>query len=330
MIDFAHILSEAPDNFVIQDALARCVEVLSEHDKVLCAVSGGADSDVMLDMIIRCGGKEKTTFAFCDTGLEYDATKRHLTYLQDKYGIDIATLRPKKTIPASCREFGVPFWGKFASEMMYRLQFHGFQWEDEPFETLTVRYPGCKTALAWWCNVQKGNTTQFVIGRSPYLKEYIMSNPPQFRISNKCCEYAKKKAMHDFERAGNFDLVCTGVRKSEGGIRANAFKNCFTPQENGVDAFRPVFWLRDCDKECYCNHYGITHSRCYTEYGLCRTGCFGCPLGKRFEDELKSIEQFEPKLLKAANSIFADSYEYTRDYLRFREHMKTQNKSAKE
>ena len=93
-----------------------------------------------------------------------------------------------------------------------------------------------------------------------------------------------------------------------------------------MDHFRPIFWLRDTDKEEYCRHYDVTHSRCYTEYGLVRTGCFGCPFGKRFEEELASIEQYEPKLLKAANAIFKDSYEYTRAYLRFREEMKQSGK----
>ena len=206
--------------------------------------------------------------------------------------------------------------------MMYRLQLHDFQWEDEPFEVLIKKYPSCKTALAWWCNIAKGNTTQFTINRSPYLKEYIIQNHPTFRISNKCCDYAKKSPAHAFEKAGGFDLACIGIRQAEGGVRTNVYKNCFSQSENDIDRFRPVFWLRDSDKECYCKHYGVTHSRCYWEYGLQRTGCFGCPFGKRFEEELKIIDKYEPRLTKAANAIFGESYDYMRDYLKFRESMK--------
>lgn len=75
-------------------------------------------------------------------------------------------------------------------------------------------------------------------------------------------------------------------------------------------------------KKEYCEHYGVTHSKCYTQYGLVRTGCFGCLFGKRFEDELESMKQHEPKLLMAANNIFGESYDYTRRYLAFREEMK--------
>lgn len=106
-------------------------------------------------------------------------------------------------------------------------------------------------------------------------------------------------------------------------MRAATYKTCFTVKEGAADTFRPIFWLRDKDKDEYCSHYGVSHSRCYSEYGLTRTGCFGCPFGKRFEDELVAIEEYEPKLLLAANSIFGKSYEYTREYLEFRKQHKT-------
>lgn len=323
MIDAEKLIAESPDNFVIQNALLRCAEVIDSHNKIMCSVSGGADSDVMLDMIIRCGGKKKTTFVFFDTGLEYAATKEHIEYLEEKYQIEVVREKPTKPIPISCKEYGVPFWSKFASDMIYRLQKHGFQWEDEPYDVLMQRYPKCKTALVWWCGVKKGNTVQYTIDQVPYLKEYMVRNHPTFQISDKCCKYAKKSPAHNFERRGTFDLVCIGVRRSEGGVRANAYKNCFSEIASGADQFRPIFWLRDADKECYCEHYAIQHSRCYSEYGLKRTGCFGCPFGKTFEEELSVIEKYEPRLLNAATAIFGESYQYTRAFLDFRKEAKT-------
>lgn len=52
-----------------------------------------------------------------------------------------------------------------------------------------------------------------------------------------------------------------------------------------------------------------------------RTGCAGCPFGKDFENELKIIEEYEPKLYKAVNNIFGESYEYTRKFLEFRKEL---------
>lgn len=180
-ITFEKILEESPDNFIIRDALARCYEVVEDHKKIECSISGGADSDVMLDMLVRCGGKHKTDFYFFDTGLEYRATHDHLDYLEEKYGINIQRVHTKKSIPTCIKEYGAPFWSKFASEMIYRLQKHDFRWEDKPFDELYKQYPKCKTALEWWCNVSTGNTTQYIIARAPYLKEFMIAHPPHIQ-----------------------------------------------------------------------------------------------------------------------------------------------------
>ncbi len=38
---------------------------------------------------------------------------------------------------------------------------------------------------------------------------------------------------------------------------------------------------------------------------------------KNFEEELIAMRQYEPKLFKAVNVVFYDSYEYTRAYRKF-------------
>lgn len=320
------LVASAPDNFVIQNAIIRCYEIINSHNKIVCSISGGGDSDVMFDLMIRCGAKDKTDFVFFNTGLEYQATLQHLGFLEEKYGITIQRIRPKKPIPVSTREYGEPFWSKFASEMIHRLQLHNFKWEDRPFEELYQEYPKCKTALEWWCNVTRGNSTQYAIKRAPYLKEFMIQNPPDFKITSQCCTHTKKDTIHNIIAHGDYDLNCLGVRVAEGGVRAAALKTCFSPCAE-IDSFRPIFWFSDADKELYCEHYGVTHSKCYTEYGLIRTGCVVCPFGKRFEEELHVLEVYEPKLLKAANAVFRNSYAYTRAYLEFRE---TQKRKAAE
>jgi 3'-phosphoadenosine 5'-phosphosulfate sulfotransferase (PAPS reductase)/FAD synthetase len=149
------------------------------------------------------------------------------------------------------------------------------------------------------------------------LKEFMVANPPDFFISQKCCYYAKKRLVYDYIRDNDIDLSLSGVRKSEGGARANAYKTCFTAKDSGADEYRPIFWYLNETKRKYEESYDVTHSACYCEYDLDRTGCAGCPFGKYFEKELKVIEKYEPKLYKAVNNIFGKSYEYTRKYREF-------------
>lgn len=79
----------------------------------------------------------------------------------------------------------------------------------------------------------------------------------------------------------------------------------------------------------YEKHYDISHSKCYTKYGLERTGCAGCPFGRDFEYELEVIEKYEPKLFVAVNNIFGDSFEYIRKYREFCKEMDEKKKKNK-
>lgn len=256
----------------------------------------------------------KVEFVWFDTGLEYRATKEHLRFLEKKYNVKIKSYKAIKPIPTACKEYGQPFLNKYVSEMISRLQRHNFKWEDKPFEELYNEYPKCKVALQWWCNSNQSN--RFDISRNKYLKEFIIANPPTFKISNKCCKYAKKDVVHNLIKDNEYQLEINGVRKAEGGIRDIAYKTCF--DDDGVhDRYRPLFWYKQADKELYETYYGVTHSKCYSEYGLKRTGCAGCPFGRNFEFELDVIQKYEPKLYKAVMNIFGESYEYTRKYKEF-------------
>ncbi len=321
------LLESCPKNQTIGDNLVRAWSKInsSKYKNILCSISGGSDSDVMLDIVWRCDKDNKVTYVWFDTGLEYQATKEHLKYLEEKYNIKIHSYKAIKPIPSSCKIYGQPFISKQVSEFIQRLQAHNFKWEDEDFDTLMKRYPKCKSALEWWCNV-KGNGSSCNISRNKYLKEFMIANPPTFKISNKCCKYAKKDVMHKCISESNYDLDIYGVRKAEGGSRATAYKSCFDETDIGCDNYRPLFWYKDSDKIDYEVSYLVDHSDCYTEYGLKRTGCAGCPFGRDFEYELEVIQKYEPRLYKAVNNIFGESYEYTRRYREFCKQMKEKSK----
>lgn len=322
-------------NANVLESLYKAERHLATHERVLCSVSGGSDSDVVLDMICLLGAKDKTTFVWFDTGLEYAATKKHLEDLEKKYGIKIHRRKAILPIPACCKKYGQPFLSKYVSSMIERLQRHDFQWEDESYDTLLQKYPNAKSALKWWCNwhdedlaksfpTQQGNSSRFSISRNKFLKEFIISNPPQFKISAKCCQYAKKDVATKAEKEFKPDMSVIGVRKAEGGIRAAAYKSCYGYDEHrGIDACRPIFWFTNEDKEYYCKRFDIVHSDCYTVYGLKRTGCVGCPFNRKCVEELAIIEKNEPRLYNACKTVFAESYEYTRKYREFVAEKKT-------
>lgn len=319
------LLSNVPKNQTIGDNLIRAWSIInnSKYETIVCSVSGGSDSDIMVDICVKVDIHHKIRYVCFNTGLEYGATKEHIKYLEEKYGIKIEIFEAWQhgmTIPKACTTYGQPFLSKTVSEFISRLQKHNFKWEDKPFEELYAEYPHCKSALMWWCNEWQGKRNN--IGWNKWLKEFLIANPPAFPISNMCCQKAKKDLAHKIK----CDLMITGVRKAEGGARATAYKNCFSEKTGDADEYRPLFWYTKDDKRCYEEWYGIVHSKCYTEYGLPRTGCCACPCGLNLEMELEVIKEHEPNLYKAVCNVFKDSYEYTRQYREFCRQMNRKTK----
>ena len=324
-------------NLTVFDAIAKSNDVINnpKYKNIMCLISGGSDSDIMLDMLYKIDVDKKIHWVWFDTGLEYQATKDHLLFLENKYGIEIKREKALQPIPYTTRKVGQPFLNKFVSEQIGRLQKHGFKWENKPYEQLIKEYPKCKSAIGWWCNMYRKDfmttPSAFDIDRNKWLKEFLIANPPTFPIANKCCTYAKKDVAKEYIKENSVDLQILGIRKSEGGIRSTAYKSCFSAtSKSGASQYRPLFWFTDNDKRYYEQVFHVKHSDCYTKYGMARTGCAGCPYNRKFEEEKSVIEKYEPKLYKGINNIFKDSYEYTRQYKRFCEQMKAKEKGIEQ
>lgn len=312
-------IAKAP-TLTIFDGLVKAKSVFEKHQNIMVSVSGGADSDCVIDIVehlVPRDGQHKVTYVWFDTGIEMDATKRHLDYLENRYGIKIIRRRAKTTVPAAIAKVGYPFISKECSDRINRLQAHSFTWDKGTMNELADKFPNCKGALTWWCREKKGYAV------SKIMRDYIHESPPTFPVSDKCCYYAKKKPSADMEAELKADLVCLGIRRAEGGVRASKSK-CFdfAGVRHKTDRYYPCFWWTDEDKAAFEQTYSIVHSDAYTVYGFKRTGCAGCPFNSKFEDDLKILYQYEPKLANAVEHIFAPAYEYTRAYREYRSNKK--------
>lgn len=241
---------DAPAKFTaIESIIAKR---LKQHPNAICSYSGGADSDILIDLIERVRkmfSLPPVQYAFFNTGLEMKATKDHVKATAEKYGVEIREYRPKK----------------------------GFD-----IVSATRRH----------------------------------EQPPTFKISAKCCDCCKKDVAHRIQK--DFDMVITGERRDEGGMRSVPRKDntamCFTETADGKYRLRPLYYVSDADKAWYKEYYGIKYSDAYEVYGLTRTGCCGCPISYKAVADLEKIKPFEPTVVKAAWNIFGDSYRYRQAY----------------
>lgn len=316
---------QTPTSVMVSQAIGKLDAYLDQYESPVCSVSGGSDSDIVMDLIERVRRGRPMQYVFFDTKMEYQATKRHLEYLENKYNTAIARRDAPVPVPDGCREYGLPFLEKNVSENIDRLQRHGFQWEDEPLQVLLERYDSlppkknCRAALKWWCN-DHGEGSRFNIEVFPWLKEFMVAQPPRHKISQRCCEGAKKILVHQSIKEFHGDLNINGMRRAEGGQRAFRYDSCFQEGAvDGVDTYMPLYLWSDMHKREYKRLVDVSFSDCYEVYGLKRTGCAGCPFGSRFEEELEAMKKWEPGRYAAALNTFGLSYEYMREYRQFKE-----------
>lgn len=307
---------------------------LVEHPNAICSYSGGSDSDIMLHLIEtvrKLFELPPVHYCFFNTGLEMDAIKRHVKEMEKLYGVTITEYRPKKGIVQATREHGIPFISKIISSGL-----EGVQKKNIPLsiaeeyakaddkaakrDELRTRYPKCESEINFLCGCNSAGEArpdiQLVIGSSKYLLDFIIENPLPCKISNKCCGYCKKQIAHSVQKP--YDMVITGERRAEGGMRSVPRKDnttmCFSEASDGKYRLRPLFYVTDADKQWYKEYHKIRYSDAYEVYGLTRTGCCGCSISARAIEDLEKISPFEPNLVKAAWNIFGDSYRYRQQY----------------
>ena len=311
---------------------------LVEHPNAICSYSGGSDSDIMLHMIEtvrKLYDLPEVQYCFFNTGLEMEAIKRHTRKVAEQYGITITEHRPKKGIVQAVREHGQPFMSKIVSsglegvqnkEVPLSIAAEYENAEDKPAKRMELRerYPRCESIINFLCGCNSAGEPrpdiQLVIGSSKYLLDFIIANPIPFQISNKCCDYCKKQVAHKVQKS--FDMVITGERRDEGGMRSVPRKDstsmCFTETTDGKHRLRPLYYVSDADKQWYKDYHNIRYADAYEVYGLTRTGCCGCSISASAVDDLEKIRPYEPNLVKAAWNVFGDSYRYRQAYNAFK------------
>ena len=323
---------DAPHKFeAIKSIIAKR---LREHPNAICSYSGGSDSDILLHLIEQV---RKTfnlppiKYAFFNTGLEMEATKRHVREMESLYGVKITSYRPKINIVQATRKYGQPFVSKIMSAGLEGVQKKNIPLsiydeyinaEDKAAKRreLRERFPGCESTINFLCCCNSAGEPrpeiQLVINSSKYMLDFIKDNPIPFRVSNKCCDYCKKQVAHNVQK--DFDMVITGERRDEGGMRSVPRKDstsmCFKETADGKYRLRPLYYVSNADKQWYKEYYGIKYSDAYEVYGLTRTGCCGCPISAKATEDLEKIRPFEPNLVKAAWNVFGDSYRYRKQY----------------
>lgn len=273
----------------INNTIGKMALYLGNHDHPCVSVSGGSDSNIIVHIIATYFREflPKIHFVFVNTGLEYDATKRHLDYLEERYNINIDRIRGMSVVTAVHR-YGVPVLSKEFSYAVASAQ------NENPggIRKLTRKKSESKYAFS---------------DTAKALADYLIAQ--NIMVSAECCNKSKKKPIFYYFKKYSVDLNITGERQAEGGVRLTAHTNCFEPSNTHKwDKYMPLWFWNDETKMYYKEAEEIRYSDCYEVWGMKRNGCVGCPFNSKVGEELKILKQYEPLRYKACMNLFGESY----------------------
>ena len=181
------------------DVLHTCIKMnnyFRDHDSIAISVSGGSDSDCIVHLVCKYFPEylSKCKFVFVNTGLEYDATKRHLCDLEKRYGITIDRIRGKSVVLA-VKKYGVPILNKAKAKTLGEF----------------LR----RTKRGYYLVFEYKSDDYGFTESERDLARYLDEN--KIMVSAKCCETSKKKPKHKYDKENGIDLSVTGIRRAEGG-----------------------------------------------------------------------------------------------------------------
>ena len=276
--------------FLLNQMITKARIAQRDHnleDNAYLAYSGGRDSvcaSVLLDLALP--GNEIPR-VFVNTGIEYSAVVKYVK-TQALKDPRIVIRNAGVNIPQMLETYGYPFKSKEHSHKVILATNGSTAKSVVDFFTLSGK---------WRCNVGL---------------RYQYKNPP-FLISDKCCYYLKKKPAHQYEKESGRAIVMTGIRKSEGGQRAN--KACTSFDGTGkLRRFHPVFNAPDDWLERFISEQRIELCELYSEpFNFERTGCKGCPFNRDIESQLERMKTLMPAEEKQCWYLWGKVYrEYQR------------------
>lgn len=295
----------------ISNAMHRIEDLYySTNGKCYVSFSGGKDSTVILAIIKMCEEiytipKHGIKAVFCDTGIELAATRQFVNWVRDNWYGNVQIIRPEKSFYHVTKEYGKPMKSKMKSEYLSRYQ----RGKSESAKQFSF-----KQLMA--IDDTKDNPSQYYKSTKLANKDLHLMHPDfDIQVSNKCCDILKKKPFLDWKKQNHMKGYLTGLRSSEGGARELATikrvqaggKLCTATRGDTIIKMPIIDWT-DEDVDQFIKQYKVPLSKAYTEYGMRRTGCMGCPFARELKDNLKVLWDYEPNRYKASMVFLKDVY----------------------
>lgn len=283
-------------DLILFDRIEKIKQINEQYDlenNAYISFSGGKDSTVLHYLIDLALPNNKIPRVFLNTGIEYKFIRDFVQELA-KNDDRIIVYNSGVNIKKMLEENGYPFKSKEHSVKVNLYQ-KGYK------STSVIRYK---------------NGSQF---QCPKILLYQLSNDFKLNVSSMCCNKLKKEPIKKWQKENNKPITLTGMRKEEGGQRANI--GCILTDKNGnLQKFHPLLVVSEEWENEFIKRNNIQLCKLYYHpYNFKRTGCKGCPYSLDLQEQLDVMEKLLPNEKKQCEILWKPVYdEYRRIGYRLR------------
>ena len=237
--------------------------------------SGGKDSTVLHYLVDMALPDNKIPRVFINTGIEYNDIVnfvKELASSDDRFVI----LQPTKSVKQTLDTYGYPFKSK-----------------EHSLKVGSYKRGSRKRSILEYKNGFEGvESSRF---QCPKKLMYQYEDSFKLNISDKCCYKLKKEPVKKWEKQNSKKITMTGMRKAEGGQRANISK-CVITRQGKIVKFHPLLVVNDEFEQWFIEKYKVKLCRLYyPPFNFDRTGCKGCPFALHLQNQLEIMERFLPR-----------------------------------
>jgi 3'-phosphoadenosine 5'-phosphosulfate sulfotransferase (PAPS reductase)/FAD synthetase len=231
------------------------------------AYSGGKDSLCMLDITRRFVNKNVPA-VFCNTGNEYPEVVKFVRQTEN-----LVIIRPEVRIGQIIEKYGFPLVSKEQSRYINQAK------HTKSEKLLKIRLYGG----------EKG------IGKIAERWKFLIHAP--FDVSEKCCDFLKKKPFEKFHRqTGLYPVIGTMAGESRLRLQRWLKYGCNSFETKMIASYPLSIWT-EADIWAYIRKFNLPYCSVY-DTGIRRTGCMFCGFGCHLKNDRRFylLKEHNPKI----------------------------------
>jgi len=284
--------------FMLEDRIAKIQAINEQYDlehNAYISFSGGKDSTILHYLIDMALPNNNIPRVYANTGIEYKMVREYVKELA-KTDDRIIILNQTRNIKQTLEKYGYPFKSKEHSKKLE--QYHN---------------NGNKITHYLKMYLDENDNGNFKSKyKCPKMLKYQFTPDFKLHCSHLCCNKLKKDLIHRWQKESKRVVCLTGMRKEEGGQRANI--NCVIKKNNQLVMFHPLLVVNEDWENQFLNINKIKLCDLYyPPYSFKRTGCKGCPFALDLQNQLDVMRELLPNEYKQCEILWKPVYdEYRR------------------